>query len=85
VSPEKMTRRLPEGRWDPTKIRRIQNLMSEVGSLVCVGGVQLSQVESQIGRTRSVRKIQLDGTNPSHNPKIGGSHPSRATIETLSA
>ena len=31
---EKMTRRLPEGPWDPTKIPRIQILMSQDGFLV---------------------------------------------------
>ena len=50
----------PEGRWDPTKIPRIQVLMSPCVLLVGVGGVFVPQVESQIGRTRSVREIQLD-------------------------
>ena len=77
-----MTRRLPEGPWDPTKIPRIQILMSRVVFLVGVGGATSSQVESQIGRTRSVRQVQLDGTNRSHNltrtcsvdPQKMGSH-----------
>jgi len=34
---QKMTRRLPEGRWDPTKIPRIQILMSQDIFLVGVG------------------------------------------------
>jgi hypothetical protein len=55
-----MTRRLPEGPWDPTKIPRIQILMSQDVFLVGVGDVAFPQVESQIGRTRSVREIQLD-------------------------
>ena len=39
VGPEKMTRGLPEGPWDPTKIPRIQNLMSGVEFLLGMGGV----------------------------------------------
>ena len=58
-----MTRRVPEGPWDPTKIPRIQILMSWVVFLVETGGIPFPQVESQIGRTRSVRKIQLDKTD----------------------
>ena len=40
-----MTRRLPEGPWDPTKIPRIQILMSQGDFLVGVGGVAFTQVE----------------------------------------
>ena len=46
-----MTRRLPEGPWDPTKIPRIQILMSKGVFLVRVCGVALAQIEGQIGRT----------------------------------
>jgi hypothetical protein len=70
-----VTRRLPEGPWDPTKIPRIQILMSRDVFLVRVGGPPFPQVESQIGRTRSVHAFQLDGTDRSHNPKVGGSNP----------
>ena len=52
---QKMTRRLPEGPWDPTKIPRIQISMSQKVFLVAVGGVSFPQVEGQIGRTRPVR------------------------------
>ena len=38
VGPEKMTRGLPEGPWDPTK-SHIQNLMSGVEFLLSMGGV----------------------------------------------
>src|ERR1700722_13910119 len=79
MEPWKMTRRLPEGPWDPTKIPRIQILMSRVVFLVGTGGIPFPQVESQIGRTVSVRKIQLDKTDRSHNPKVGGSNPPPAT------
>src|ERR1700722_17365260 len=63
MEPWKMTRRLPEGPWDPTKIPRIHILMSRVVFLVGTGGIPFPQVESQIGRTVSVRKIQLDKTD----------------------
>jgi hypothetical protein len=56
VGLKRMTRRLPEGPWDPTKIPRIQILMSRVVFLVGADGVPFPQVETQIGRTRSVRK-----------------------------
>ena len=75
-----MTRRLPEGPWDPTKIPRIQILMSQDVLLVGVGGVSFPLVETLIGPTRSVRKIQLDELHRSHNPKVGGSNPPPATI-----
>ena len=41
------TRRLPEGPWDPTKIPRIQILMSQDVCLVGVGVVPFPQVERQ--------------------------------------
>ena len=56
----KMTRRLPEGRWDLRKIPRISILMSQDDLLVGAGSVTFTQVEGQIGGTRLVRKIQLD-------------------------
>src|ERR1700722_12653173 len=65
-----MTRRLPEGPWDPTKIPRFLILMSQDDFLVGVGSLIFPQVEGQTRRTRSVRKNQLDGTNGSHNPTI---------------
>jgi len=40
-----MTRDLPEGPWDPTKIPRIQNSLSEVASLLSVGCVAFPQLE----------------------------------------
>jgi len=40
-----VTRRLPEGPWDPTKIPRIQILMSLDAFLVGMGGVIFTQVE----------------------------------------
>jgi hypothetical protein len=42
-----MTRRVPEGPWDPTKIPRIQILMSQDVCLVGVGVVPFPQVERQ--------------------------------------
>jgi hypothetical protein len=77
-----MTRRLPEGPWDPTKIPRIQILMSQVVFLVGMGGLPSPQVEGQIEHTRAVREIQLDGPHRSHNPKVGGSNPPPATKRT---
>ena len=72
LASQKMTRRLPEGSWDPTKIPRFQNLMSEARSQVGVGGIQSSQVKALVEGTRKVREIQLDGLRRSHNPKVGG-------------
>ena len=40
-----MTRDLPEGPWDPTKIPRIQNSLSQVASLLSVGWVAFLQLE----------------------------------------
>ena len=71
----KMTRRLPEGPWDPTKIPRIQILMSPDVFLVGANGDPSPQVETQIGQTPSVREVQLDEPHRSHNPKVGGSNP----------
>ncbi len=48
--------------------------MSEAGSLVSVDEVLQSQV-GVVGRTSKVRRVQLDETNRSHNPKVGGSNP----------
>jgi hypothetical protein len=45
IKPREMTRRLPEGRWNPTKIPRIQNFMSETRSLLSVGGVASPQLD----------------------------------------
>ena len=53
--------------------------MSQLVFLVGVGVVLFTQVESQISQTRSVRLVQLDRTNRSHNPKVGGSNPPPAT------
>jgi hypothetical protein len=78
-----MTRRLPEGPLDPTKIPRIPILVSQDVFLVSMGGVSLPLLEDQIGRTRSVRRVQLDGTNRSHNPKVGGSNPAPATQKSV--
>jgi hypothetical protein len=36
----------PEGAWDPTKIPRIQDSMSEVGSLLSLAGDALSQLDT---------------------------------------
>jgi hypothetical protein len=77
-----VTRRLPEGPWDPKKIPRIQILMSRDVFLVRVGGPPFPQLEGQIGRTRSVHAFQLDGADRSHNPKVGGSNPPPATKES---
>jgi len=41
-----MTRGLPEGLWDPTKIPRIRNFVSHAGSLVDVGGVLFFLVDT---------------------------------------
>jgi hypothetical protein len=41
-----MTRRLPEGPWDPTKIPRTQIFMSQGAFLVARDGVPFSQVET---------------------------------------
>jgi hypothetical protein len=60
--PRKVTRRLPEGPWDPTKIPRIQISMSGAPSLLGVGGVALAQLKAEIGRTQAV---QLDDKNRS--------------------
>jgi len=60
-----ITRRVPEGLWDPTKIPGIQDSLSVGGFLFSVGGVALSQIDTHIGPTRSVRQIQLDGTKRS--------------------
>jgi len=67
-----ITRRVPEGLWDPTKIPGIQDSLSVGGFLFSVGGVALSQIDTHIGPTRSVRQIQLDGTKRSHNLKVAG-------------
>jgi hypothetical protein len=68
--------------WNPTKIPRIQNSLSEGGSLVAMGAASLSQVKVLIGRTTKVCKVQLDESNGSHNPKVGGSNPPPATKES---
>jgi hypothetical protein len=55
-----MTRGLPEGRCDPTKIPRIQIFRSRDGFLVAADVGTFPQVETQIGRTCNVRSDQLD-------------------------
>jgi hypothetical protein len=42
---KRVTRGLPDGWWDPTKITRIQNSMSQAAFLLSVDGVALSQVD----------------------------------------
>ena len=77
-----MTRRVPEGPWDPSKIPRIQILMSQDVCLVGVGVVPFPQVERQsdeldesvdsswtdrIGLiTRCVASIASNAVNSSH-------------------
>jgi len=40
-----VTRKVPEGLWDPTKIPRIQNSLSEVGSLLNADDAAYPQLE----------------------------------------
>ena len=72
---KEVTRGLHEGPWDPTKIPRIQILMSQDIFLAEAGGEPCPQVEGQMERTGSVRKVLLDVTDRSHNPRVGGSNP----------
>ena len=47
----RMTRRLPEGPWDPSKVPRIQILMSQDVFLVGASVVLSPQVEDRVGRS----------------------------------